>query len=72
MGKRFETRIPCVATTVGYRQYAARTASHDLTVRIFDRTCTDTMSGMPHPNVVEIVLDGKQLEGCGDDPGALL
>jgi heat shock protein HslJ len=75
LGDYGQTRIETPATdvgTTGHRQYAARTKDHDLTVRIFDRICNDTMSGMPHPNAVEITLDGKQLNGCGGDPGALL
>jgi heat shock protein HslJ len=30
------------------------------------------MSGMPHPNEVVVVFDGKRLNGCGGDPAALL
>jgi heat shock protein HslJ len=69
---RIEAPVTHVETTAAHRQYAALADGHDLLVRIFDQLCTDTMSGMPHPNAVEIVLDGKQLNGCGGDPGALL
>lgn len=71
-----QTRIEAPAlpaeTTAAFRQYAARTDGHELIVRIFDRLCSDTMTGMPYPNEAVVVFDGKQLNGCGGDPGALL
>jgi heat shock protein HslJ/uncharacterized lipoprotein YbaY len=69
---RIEAPAPAAQTTAEFRQYEARTDGHDLIVRIFDRRCSDTMSGMPHPNEVVVVFDGKRLNGCGGDPAALL
>jgi heat shock protein HslJ len=69
---RLETATPAVETTAAFREYTARSGGHELIVRIFDRPCSDTMSGMPHPNEVTVTLDGKRLNGCGGDPGALL
>lgn len=43
-----------------------------LEVTIAPGLCRDTMTGMPHPARVALVLDGRPLEGCGGDPGALL
>jgi uncharacterized membrane protein len=54
-----QTRImrpaPVPETGAGFRRYVAKTADKDLTVTIFDRRCTDTMSGLPHPNSVVVV-----------------
>ena len=69
---RIEAAAPVAETTAAYRQYAARTDGHDLIVRIFDRPCSDTMTGMPYPQEVVVVFAGKQLNGCGGNPGALL
>jgi heat shock protein HslJ/uncharacterized lipoprotein YbaY len=69
---RIEAPAPAAQTTAAFTQYAARTDGHDLIVTIFDRRCSDTMSGMPHPNEVVVVFDGKRLNGCGGDPAALL
>jgi heat shock protein HslJ len=41
-------------------------------VTIVDRLCVDTMSGMPRPNRVTVLLDGRELNGCGGDPAVLL
>jgi heat shock protein HslJ/uncharacterized lipoprotein YbaY len=69
---RIEAPAPAAQTTAAFTQYSARTEGHDLIVRIFDRRCSDTMSGMPHPNEVVVVFDGKRLNGCGGNPATLL
>jgi heat shock protein HslJ/uncharacterized lipoprotein YbaY len=69
---RIETPTPAAQTTAEFTQYATGTGSHELIVRILDRPCSDTMSGMPYPNEVTVMLDGKQFNGCGGDPAALL
>jgi uncharacterized lipoprotein YbaY/uncharacterized membrane protein len=69
---RIEAPTPAVETTAAFRRYAARTGGHDLIATIFDLPCRDTMSGMPYPNEFVVMVDGKQLNGCGGDPGALL
>ena len=69
---RIEAPTPAAETTTVFRRYVAKSGDHNLMVTIFDRSCTDTMSGMPYPNEVLVVFDGKQLKGCGGDPGALL
>lgn len=43
-----------------------------LTVTVLYRYCTDSMSGMPHPNTVVLVHDGEELTGCGGKPASLL
>ncbi|HYQ92369.1 MAG TPA: META domain-containing protein, partial [Candidatus Competibacteraceae bacterium] len=69
---RIEVPTPAAETTAEFRKYRAKTGGHDLTITIFDRICTDTMSGMPYPNQVAVVFDGKELNGCGGDPATLL
>lgn len=67
-----EAPTTAVQTTATFRQYTGRSGAHELIARIFDRPCRDTMSGMPHPHEVMVMVDGKQLNGCGGDPDALL
>ena len=71
-----QTRIvvptPIAEPVNGTRKYRARTQDHELTVTMADRPCTDSMSGMPYPNTVRVVLDGGELTGCGGDPATLL
>jgi heat shock protein HslJ len=71
-----DTRIvaptPAVEKTEGSRKYVTKGGGKDLTVRIMDRPCSDTMTGMPHPNTVSVLFEGKTLPGCGGDPAALL
>jgi heat shock protein HslJ len=54
------------------RTYAGKTGHHHVTVTILDGPCADAATGMPHPNTVEVVLDGRTLRGCGGDPASLL
>ncbi len=52
--------------------YAARTDRGELTATIVDRLCMDSMSGMPHPQSVTVVVGGQTLNGCGGEPASLL
>lgn len=71
-----QTRIvmpaPAPQTLQGKTEYAARDDRHSMTVTISDQVCADSMSGMPHPNKVVVLVDGKELNGCGGDPATLL
>ncbi len=54
------------------RRYGNLIEDGTLTISILDRHCVDTMSGMPHPKTVEIILDERTLHGCGGEPAELL
>jgi heat shock protein HslJ/uncharacterized lipoprotein YbaY len=70
--KRVVTATPAAQRTPAFTRYAARIDGADVTVTVFERACTDSMSGMPHPNAVEVLVDGAKLAGCGGDPATLL
>jgi heat shock protein HslJ len=69
---RTVTPRPAAQRTGTFTRYAGRSEGTALTVTIFDRRCRDTMTGMPHPSAVEVVLGDRKLAGCGGDPAALL
>jgi len=69
---RIELPVPPLETSVGLRRYTSSYGGKDLKVSIFERRCTDTMSGMPHPNAVVVVFEDRTLHGCGGDPATLL
>jgi heat shock protein HslJ len=52
--------------------YVARTDQGELTATILDQVCVDSMSGMPHPQTVQVVTGGQTLAGCGGEPASLL
>lgn len=54
------------------RQYVVDGGGRTLQVTIDPYRCTDSMSGMPYPATVAVVLDGQTLHGCGGDPAVLL
>jgi heat shock protein HslJ/uncharacterized lipoprotein YbaY len=60
---------PAAEATAASRRYAVTPA---LQVTIANRLCVDTMSGMPRPSSVTVLLDGRELHGCGGDPASLL
>jgi heat shock protein HslJ/uncharacterized lipoprotein YbaY len=70
--KRVVTPTPAAKKSEGARKYVTKSGGHDLTVTVVDRLCSDTMTGMPHPNTVVVVFQGKTLNGCGGDPASLL
>jgi heat shock protein HslJ/membrane-bound inhibitor of C-type lysozyme len=70
--KRLATTTPAAHRTDTYTRYAGRIDGTDITVAIYERICRDSMTGMPHPNGVELVLGGARLAGCGGEPAALL
>jgi heat shock protein HslJ/membrane-bound inhibitor of C-type lysozyme len=63
---------PLVIDGEGMRSYEAVSAGGPLTALVFDRHCTDSMSGMPHPKTVEVRWQDRVLKGCGGDPADLL
>ena len=70
--KRLVAPTPPPERTAAFTRYSARAGGTDVTVTVFERVCRDTMTGMPHPNAVEVLLDGGTLTGCGGDPASLL
>ncbi|NCA71946.1 MAG: META domain-containing protein [Sphingobacteriia bacterium] len=56
----------------GGRLYADLIEDGDLSIRILDQICHDSMTGMPFPHRVEVQLDERRFTGCGGDPARLL
>jgi heat shock protein HslJ len=71
-----ETRwgAPVLDTTFddGAVLYVATGEGGEIAVKVHDRACTDSMTGMPHPQSVQVWANGQALEGCGGEPAALL
>lgn len=49
----------------GATVYEARANGRTLRVTIQRAPCQDAMSGEPFPSAVEVVIDGRTLNGCG-------
>lgn len=69
---RAELPLPAATRIDGGRRYDARGEANAVSVTILDRTCTDSMTGMPRPATVEVTVGGRTLKGCGGDPTAVL
>jgi heat shock protein HslJ len=52
--------------------YIASGDKGEIAVKVADQVCTDSMSGMPHPQSVWVWTDSQELRGCGGDPASLL
>lgn len=70
--RRLTVPLPAPETVEGLTRYRTDAEGRALEVRIADRICADTMTGMPRPRTVVVVLDGEELAGCGGDPASLL
>lgn len=69
---RVAAATPPVQMMGDRRRYAATAAGRSLTASVADSICSDTMTGMPHPNTVVVEFGDRILHGCGGDPAALL
>lgn len=72
-GKTFSIEpVPAPVATDAGPTYSAVVAGEAFTLTIADKSCTDTMTGMPYPNTVTLVGGERRLSGCGGDPVSLL
>ncbi|MCA4910583.1 MAG: META domain-containing protein [Methylobacterium sp.] len=70
---RLRFAIPeAVSIDSGQVRYAATVNGKSLILTVKTAICVDSMSGMPRPQQVTILLDGQRLTGCGGEPGSLL
>jgi heat shock protein HslJ len=69
---RLVAATPTAQVSGGTTTYVARTNQGDLTATIVNQLCVDSMSGMPHPQSVTVVVGGRTLAGCGGEPASLL
>ena len=69
---RIEGTAPAAEIVNGVRQHAGIVNGRSVNVALAPRVCRDTMSGMPHPYVAEVVVGGRAFRGCGGEPEALL
>jgi heat shock protein HslJ len=69
---RLEMPLPAPVAIEGGRRYDVRSDAHTVTLTIREHVCPDSLTGMPRPATVEVVLDGQTLKGCGGDPTSLL
>lgn len=58
-------------TDVG-QTYSAVVDGQTFTLTVADMACSDTMTGMPYPKTVSLVIGGRSLTGCGGDSASLL
>jgi len=69
---RLVAATPTAQVSSATTKYVARTDQGELTATIVNQLCVDSMSGMPHPQSVTVVVGGKTLTGCGGEPASLL
>lgn len=57
--------VPPTYPQEGATRYEANADGHTLAVTIRRSPCQDAMSGEPYPATVEVIIDGRTLQGCG-------
>ncbi|WP_462320707.1 META domain-containing protein [Halochromatium sp.] len=68
--REIETKLPAPVSTDDVKQY--RLPEQDLSIRITEHRCNDSMTGMPYPKTVVLELEDRRLTGCGGEPSELL
>lgn len=63
---------PEVITTEAGSRYLLSAEGQALEITIRDSLCRDSMSGMPYPRTVKVIMSDKTLSGCGGQPLSLL
>jgi heat shock protein HslJ len=66
------TSTPEAITTEAGSRYQVSAEGQALEITIRDSLCRDSMSGMPYPRTVKIIMSDKTLSGCGGQPVSLL
>ncbi|WP_436819433.1 META domain-containing protein [Neorhizobium sp. DT-125] len=64
--------VPTAVETEDGQTYSAVVGGEAFTLTIADKGCSDTMTGMPHPKTITLVVGKRHLTGCGGDPASLL
>lgn len=66
------SRKDVLAGGISYRM-VTRTEEHALRVHVKRTVCRDTMTGVPYPDIVAVIVDSERpLAGCGGAPESLL
>jgi heat shock protein HslJ len=52
--------------------YSTSVEGTPLRLTVKSEICADTMTGMPRPERVSVVLGDREFDGCGGEPGSLL
>jgi heat shock protein HslJ len=68
----FEVAVPLPQVQPGQRIYRTAYDKQPVEVTVVDRVCRDTMSGMPFPRTVTVLIGSRQLNGCGGESVELL
>lgn len=68
---RFTTPVVVAGASATHTRHVDRDGSRRLTIDVYDRPCTDTMSGSVYPYAVVVSLGGRELRGCGGDPATM-
>ncbi len=66
------TPVPAGRRDGNATTYEASAGGGPFRLTVADTVCTDSMSGMPFPKTVTVVLGAETFSGCGGEPAALL
>ncbi|NIN34520.1 MAG: META domain-containing protein [Gammaproteobacteria bacterium] len=70
--EKLVTSTPEVITTEAGSRYLLSAEGQALEITIRDSRCRDSMSGMPYPRTVKVIMSDKTLSGCGGQSVSLL
>ena len=67
-----ELRYRTLSRSDSGRRFVAAREGLTIDLMTAPQLCRDSMTGMPHPVQVRLVVNGNELSGCGGDPERLL
>ncbi len=70
--RQLQVATPPRSGSGGALRYVSEAKGQPITVAVFDRPCSHSSRGLPHPQLVEVTAFGETYEGCGGEPLALL
>jgi heat shock protein HslJ len=65
-------RVPPATTANEVAVYSANVEGKPFSLVVVDKICSDTMTGMPFPKTVAVVMEDQNFIGCGGEPLSLL
>jgi heat shock protein HslJ len=70
--RRLSAPVAVPERGAGVTRYRTEADGSRIELTLRERICADTMTGMPYPYEASLMVDSRELQGCGGDPEDLL
>jgi heat shock protein HslJ len=70
--RRLSAPVAVPERGTGITRYRTEADGSRIELTLREQICADTMTGMPYPYEVSLIVDSRELRGCGGEPADLL